>query len=295
MYLFISFQSNRETGYLSIFQLVVLVLNKIKQKINVNATNGSGLTALDIHYAVRDADKGSDKQIEDFLYHNEAKLFKELPPLLEAEPKWKKNKKHTLMVVSSLIATMAFLVGLTPPGGVFVDPSAGDKGGKAIIAYRYPNAYPCLMYVNTVGFLVSLTTILLIITALPEEQRIVGWIRSVGSWLTIMTTAFVYAFCVIIVTPNVKHERSVSTAILVTVILWAVVASLILQVRFVRARIREIRSPNQSMASLILQVLLLIIRASIRERGSPNQSMEQTQIILPRLPPDEASRSENTV
>ncbi|KAI8570449.1 hypothetical protein RHMOL_Rhmol01G0034700 [Rhododendron molle] len=247
---------------------------------------------MDIHSAIRDAEKGSDAQIEDFLYKNGAKSSKPLRELPEDEPKWKKNKNHTLMVVSSLIATMAFLVGLTPPGGVFVDTSAGDKGGKAIIAYRYPNAYPCLMYVNTVGFLVSLTTILLLIIALPEEQRVVRWIRSVGSWLAIMTTAFVYTFCVIIVTPNIKHERSVSIAILVTVIFWAVVASLILHVLFIRARIRERGSPNQSTE---MTQIIPPRPPPGEERGNPNQSMEMTQIIPPRPPPGEVSGSENIV
>ncbi|KAI8570469.1 hypothetical protein RHMOL_Rhmol01G0036100 [Rhododendron molle] len=74
------------------------------------------------------------------------------------------------MIVSSLIATMAFQVGLNPPGSVWQDNSV-HEAGKSILAYRYPNWYPILMYVNTAGFLLSLSTILLLIMALPAEGK----------------------------------------------------------------------------------------------------------------------------
>lgn len=284
---------NRETG-LSIFQLVQRVLNKTNTRIDVNATNGSGLTAMDIHYAVRAAhDRESDKRIEDFLHSNGARLLKELHSLRPGdEPSWKKHKHDTLMVVSSLIATMAFLVGLTPPGGVWVDTLAGDKAGKAIIAYRYPNAYPCLMYVNTVGFVVSLTTILLLIIALPAEKQVVRWIRSVVSWLTIMTTAFTYTFSVVVVTPRVEHERSASIAILVTVISWAVVTSLILQARFGRDCIRERWSPKEILGDRFRERWSPkeILGDCFRERRSAKESVKMSTaspVIQPRPLPDE--------
>ncbi|XP_058180624.1 uncharacterized protein LOC131299078 [Rhododendron vialii] len=228
------------------FEIVALVL--YNTKIDVNARNKSGSTALDIHYIVTNRedteqvfleshvlqDKKAAERIEFLLHKAGAKRRGEL--FLPYQPSWQKNKNETLLIVSSLIATMAFQVGLNPPGSVWQDNSVYEAG-KSITAYHYPFWYPILMYVNTAGFLLSLTTILLLIMALPAEGKVFGAIRSFASWLTIMATAFVYTFCITVVTPNVK--QSASYAIVYLVMTWACMISLYL-LKYTRQSIRSL-------------------------------------------------------
>ncbi|KAI8570213.1 hypothetical protein RHMOL_Rhmol01G0016400 [Rhododendron molle] len=133
---------------------------------------------------------------------------------------------QTVMVVSSLFATMAFQVGVNPPGGVWQDNFKEHMAGKAMLAYEYPNSYACFMFFNTVGFLLSLFLILSILaTAVPVTRNPRGLLLPVISWLTIMTTAFAYTYSVVVVSP--KHMMAVTNTILVSVIVWAVVMILL--------------------------------------------------------------------
>ncbi|KAG5564187.1 hypothetical protein RHGRI_000397 [Rhododendron griersonianum] len=132
------------------------------------------------------------------------------------------------MIVSSLMATMSFQVGINPPGGVWDSSSNSTDvphdAGKARIADTSPEAYPYLMFLNTVGFLLSLTTILELIVVLPTRRRGFGLIRAVISWLTIMIMAFSYTFSVIVVSPKTM-VHSTNLVILCTVVVWAVLIS----------------------------------------------------------------------
>ncbi|KAG5564189.1 hypothetical protein RHGRI_000399 [Rhododendron griersonianum] len=195
---------------------------QLGQLIDVNARNGSGWTALDIHSRVaKSEDNISEyRDIKGVLRESGVKKsYKLFFPIFD--PFWQKKKKDTLMIVSSLMATMSFQVGINPPGGVWQDTLAGHKAGKAIIAYTNPEAYPYLMYFNTVGFLLSLTTILELIVVLPTRKRAIGFIRAWISWLTIMIMAFAYTFSVIVVSP-MEMFKSTNLVIFFTVILWAV-------------------------------------------------------------------------
>ncbi|KAI8570505.1 hypothetical protein RHMOL_Rhmol01G0039600 [Rhododendron molle] len=188
--------------------------------IDVNARNGSGWTALDIHFRVA---KSEDKKSE---YHGIGDVLREFgveksnEVFFPFDRHWQKKKKDTLMIVSMLMATMSFQAGINPPGGVWVDSSPEHEAGKAIIAYTNPKAYPYLMCFNTIGFLLSLTTILELIVVLPTKIKAFGFIRAGISWLTIMIMAFAYTFSVIVVSPTEMY-KPVNLVISVTVIVWA--------------------------------------------------------------------------
>ncbi|XP_058180398.1 ankyrin repeat-containing protein At5g02620-like [Rhododendron vialii] len=202
--------------------------------VAVNAINKSGRTALDIHLQFPAGNQSDSENITDILLDAGAKRFKRGKQGTvgddRLEPSWQTKRRNTFMIVSSLIATMAYQVGVNPPGGVWLDDAEEHKVGKAILAYNYPDFYPIFMCLNTAGFLVSLTTILLLIISLPERGWGLRWAQAFISWCTILTTAFSYTFSVIAISPAGKkyiYERDASKAIKFTALAWAVVMSLI--------------------------------------------------------------------
>ncbi|KAH7861759.1 hypothetical protein Vadar_030435 [Vaccinium darrowii] len=233
-----STKMNGKTSPVGSYTTVIVKHLLWESKIDVNARNGSEWTALDIIYRIKKKEdrKGEDDSkkkedsiedgkedrstkkedrkdgydiIEDVLRNKNAKRRKEL--FFPFEASWQKKKKETLMIVSSLIATIAFQVGVYPPGGVWVDNAPDHVAGKAITAYNYPNAYRYFMYFNTIGFLLSLTTILELIVALPEKHKFMKFIRSMISWMTIMATAFAYTFSVNVISPSDNHEKPITS------------------------------------------------------------------------------------
>ncbi|XP_052200610.1 ankyrin repeat-containing protein BDA1-like [Diospyros lotus] len=108
---------------------------------------------------------------------------------------WLGRKRGVLMVVASLIATVAFQAGLTPPGGVWQDDSDGEQPhtvGTSVMAYKEPFFYGQFMIFNTVAFLASLSIILLLVSGLPIKKRRWMWFQMVIMWIAI--TAQVITF-----------------------------------------------------------------------------------------------------
>ncbi|KAI8570216.1 hypothetical protein RHMOL_Rhmol01G0016700 [Rhododendron molle] len=190
--------------------------------INVNAINKAGCTAMDIYFFVQNRQHREDLDvcIKKLLCAAGAKRQRQLLEFTWS-PRLKKLMQ-TLMVVASLFATMAFQVGVNPPGGVWQEDTKEHLAGKAILAYKYPISYSCFMYFNTVGFLLCLALILwLLMAAGQRPRRALGWILPVMSLLAIMTTAFAYTYSIIVVSP--KQTMAVTKTILVSVIVWAFV------------------------------------------------------------------------
>ncbi|XP_052211294.1 ankyrin repeat-containing protein BDA1-like [Diospyros lotus] len=205
-----------------------IVRHMVKEsKIDVNATNSSGHTAMDILSLAKSSDRGPDKLIldmEEFLTESKAKKGKSL-----AQEDWVTKKRDALMVVASLIATMAFQAGVNPPGAVWQEDNDKHRAGEAVMAYNYPDSYHYFLRSNTIGFVASLSTILLLISGFPFRRRAFMWILVVIMWLAISATAFSYAFANVVITPK-KDRGSLSDTILVAVIVWCSVMGLLLLV-----------------------------------------------------------------
>ncbi|KAH7837017.1 hypothetical protein Vadar_008572 [Vaccinium darrowii] len=207
------------------FEITSHVLEKNKKRY-VNAKNATGLTPMDILFQVKDAsdeeDQGSLNHIEDLLLKANAKRAKDL-----VGGEWLTKKRDALMVVASLIATMAFQAGVNPPGGVWQDDSDGHRAGEAVMAYNYQDSYPYFLRCNTIGFVASLSTILLLISGLKFKNKAAMWILIVTMWLAITSMAITYAFSSVVVTPK-KHRGSLSLTIEIAVIVWSSVMTLLL-------------------------------------------------------------------
>ncbi|XP_047339149.1 uncharacterized protein LOC124942648 [Impatiens glandulifera] len=140
---------------------------------------------------------------------------------------WLTQKRDSLMVVASLIATMAFQAGVSPPGGVWQDNSPDHRAGEAVMSYNYEDSYPFFLRFNTIGFVGSLSTILLLITGLPFRKKFMMWLLVLIMWVTISAMAVTYAFAITVVTPK-KSRGPLTNTIVVGVIVWGGVMFLLL-------------------------------------------------------------------
>ncbi|KAH6803193.1 hypothetical protein C2S51_034639 [Perilla frutescens var. frutescens] len=194
-----------------------------------NALNKSRLTALDvlrqsprglrdmeIEYALRKAGASTVKDLhvisDDWGPEKIKELKKRVSSQVSSTNKangkekkpvdWMGRKRSALMVVASLIATVAFQAGLTPPGGVWQDDYVVDENGNpvsdphsvghAVLAYKEPKAYGIFMICNTVAFLSSLSIILILVSGLPLTRRRWMWVQMVIMWISITALEATY-------------------------------------------------------------------------------------------------------
>lgn len=131
-------------------------------------------------------------------------VSKEPPPPLKPKPTtdWQGRKKSALMVVASLIATVAFQAAITPPGGVWQDDLIVDENGNkvkqphtagtSIMAYNKRSGYGIFMIFNTLAFLASSSIILLLVSGLPIKRRRWMWIQMIIMWIAVTSQVITY-------------------------------------------------------------------------------------------------------
>ncbi|PWA88981.1 ankyrin repeat-containing domain, PGG domain protein [Artemisia annua] len=116
---------------------------------------------------------------------------------------WLDKKRNTLMVVASLIATMAFQAGTNPPSGVWQDTSADHRAGYSIMEYNHQNLYHVFLVSNTLGFVSTLSIILLLISGLPFlKHRVFLWILMVIMWIATASMSLTYLVSISVLTPK---------------------------------------------------------------------------------------------
>ncbi|GAA0169112.1 homeodomain transcription factor [Lithospermum erythrorhizon] len=196
--------------------------------IDIDAVNSSGFTPLDILAQTRRDSKYLD--ISQCLQHSRAKKSQEIhsyvpigrhqrvtaPKETEEEPStdgnsylnkqsvWLEKQRHSIMVVASLIATMAFQATFAPPGGFWQENFKGDnstseaphKAGDSILAYQHPKIYNRFMLSNAIGFISSLSVILLLISGLPFMRKTLMWLLMLIMWISITATAYTFLISV---------------------------------------------------------------------------------------------------
>ncbi|CAL5397921.1 unnamed protein product [Camellia sinensis] len=210
-------------------QVVKYLLDKIEKaektesRINaVNAVNNCGYTAYDIVMESKN-DTQELKDIKVTFRKVKAMKAKDL-----SQGEWLSKKRDILMVVASLIATMAFQAGINPPGGFWQDNTPPHRAGEAIMAYNYPNTYPYFIRANTTGFVASVSTILLLITGWPFKKKFFMWLLVVIMWVTITSIAFTYAFSIVVVSPKGEREPLFHTIVVGAIVWCCVMVSLLI-------------------------------------------------------------------
>lgn len=159
---------------------------------------------------------------------------------------WLSKKRETVMVVASLIATMAFQAGVNPPGGVWQENEKLDdprtvpllyKAGESVMAYNHARPYRYFLRVNTIAFVSSLSTILLLISGLPFRRRLFIWGLMVIMWSTVTSIALTYGIAIYIITPR-KDREPLGQIIYIGITVWCGLMALLLlgnTIRLLRA------------------------------------------------------------
>ena len=107
-------------------------------------------------------------------------------------------KQESLMVVASLIATMAFQAGLSPPGGVWGDDSPG--AGTSVMAAKAEETYQKYLVANSIGFMTSFIAIVMILVGLPKKRIFMRFLI-MTMCAAVCSMAFTYGYSISFFTP----------------------------------------------------------------------------------------------
>lgn len=215
----------------------MLIHNEAVNALEVNAINQSGLTALDL-LKIFPSEAG-DREIEEILRgssvgaisarsrdcHNNnihtttpaaaacsftaSRTSLMQPKNLEEYFKFKKgrdspsNARNSLLVISVLVATATYQVGLSPPGGVWQD---GEFRGQSIMGYNSKVTFLLFMLFNSIGFSVSLFMINILTANFPMHAEL--QISTLAMFVT-------YSIAVVTIAPNrLKLYVTIFTSVL---------------------------------------------------------------------------------
>ncbi|KAL3532665.1 hypothetical protein ACH5RR_006186 [Cinchona calisaya] len=209
-------QSEIINHLLTIYQVEVNALNKnCTTALDILTQSPRDLRDMDIDNCLRKAGAFGGKDLhlvtDDTLQDKLPQITKRLsskpsstkkPLAKHKHTDWLGRKRSALMVVASLLATVAFQAGLTPPGGVWQDDYVTDENGNAVLephiagtsvmAYKEHKAYGVFMILNTIAFLSSLSIILILVSGLPLRRRRWMWFQMITVWIAITAQVGTY-------------------------------------------------------------------------------------------------------
>ncbi|KAL3500834.1 hypothetical protein ACH5RR_039927 [Cinchona calisaya] len=163
---------------------------------------------------------------------------------------WLAKMRSALMVVASLVATVAFQAGLSPPGGVwstdYVVDSNGNRvekphyAGQSVMAINLPEAYGQFLIFNTISFLASLSVILIQVSGLPLRKHRWMWTQLVIMWIAITAQSITYFISFVNLSPG-RLKGTFNHVTRISVIIWLSLMGVVFIGNVVRAVLYVLR------------------------------------------------------
>lgn len=131
--------------------------------------------------------------------------------LMKHQNNWIEETRGTLMVMATVIATMTFQAGITPPGGVWQENTTTGgfncshpvcEAGTAILSYAWPSDYINFVSFNTTSFFAALCVLLLLISGFSMKNKFVIWFLTIAMITAVTFMALTYLWVVGLVTPD---------------------------------------------------------------------------------------------
>ncbi|KAJ1416851.1 PGG domain [Sesbania bispinosa] len=157
---------------------------------------------------------------------------------LQYQGNWIEETRGTLMVVATVIATMAFQLTISPPGGVWQENTRTGgrncitygicEAGTAVLAYARMHHFLDFMIANNISFFSSLGVLLLLISGLPLNNKVMMWMLTIAMIVAVTCMGFTYVWALSLVTPAHIPQRVYRMAhpLAVTCGIWLLVVGL---------------------------------------------------------------------
>ncbi|WVZ26658.1 hypothetical protein V8G54_005202 [Vigna mungo] len=133
---------------------------------------------------------------------------------------WMEERRGSLMIVATVLATMSFQIAINPPGGVWQSTSHEEQGcepgktcraGTSVLAFGDSKQRPkfeIFMLLCTISFTASLITIILLICVVSLRNKLIMWFLTILMFISLVCTAGAYAICIwMILFPLGKHVQ----------------------------------------------------------------------------------------
>jgi hypothetical protein len=137
---------------------------------------------------------------------------------LKRQGNWMEETHGTLMVVATMMATMAFQVGISPPGGDWQQNIYKPKDGfncseinvcevGTIVLSSYPDEYLWFLYFNSTSFFASLCVILLVVTGFPIRSKFFIWLLTLDMLISVASMTLTYIQVLLLLTSKNLIQR----------------------------------------------------------------------------------------
>ncbi|KAI3959435.1 hypothetical protein MKW98_019025 [Papaver atlanticum] len=117
---------------------------------------------------------------------------------------WLNEKSNSLLVAASLLAAMAFQAAMNPPGGVWQEDGLSPLryAGTAIMADKNVQHYKQFLIFNTLGFVFSMNTVLLLVSELPLKKHFFFRYLALSMWAAAFSMAISYIVVLVSMLPS---------------------------------------------------------------------------------------------
>ncbi|TKY64307.1 ankyrin repeat protein [Spatholobus suberectus] len=160
---------------------------------------------------------------------------------------WMEQRRGSLMVVATVIATMTFQIAINPPGGVWQSKAGSKEGcapgkiceaGTSVLAFGGENhqqlKYEIFILLCTISFSASLTTILLLICGIPLRNKCFTWLLIIVMCISVICTAGAYVICILMVLNPHDDDTTINGITQIYALFWGGLTVLVCLVLFCR-------------------------------------------------------------